>query len=110
MISSVFWRQLAIFGIDAAVDQNTVSGLRVRLDFSVQGRQRREELLQVFLAHSLRSLAFTLPAYPIPHHTANPLRKQVWQTRMYVSDMNIENALHIPNLQTVTVLVAKNSL
>lgn len=95
MISSVFWSQLAIFGIDAAGDQNTVSRLRVRLDLSVQSRQRREELLKVFLAHSLRSLALTLTAYPIPHHTENAVGKRVWQTRMYVGNKNIEDAHHI---------------
>jgi hypothetical protein len=58
----------------------------------------------------VRSLAYTLPAYPISHHTENVVGKQVRQTLMYAGDKNIEDALHIPNLQTVTVLIPKNSL
>ena len=42
MMLGVFRRQLAIFGVDAAVDQNAVGELRVLVNLLVEGRQRRE--------------------------------------------------------------------
>jgi hypothetical protein len=57
----------------------------------------------------VRSPACTVFGYPISHHTANALGKQVRQTSMYACYKAVGNTYHISNLQTVTVPIPKNA-